>query len=66
MTVHILLTKATRRPYSDVPEMPEKSSYNHQKGLWMIDGEPFANSSDFIETPTKKCDQETGEDQKGE
>jgi len=66
MSPHILLTKATRRPYNDEPEMPENTTYNADKGVWMIDGKPMVDSTNYSERATKKCDQETGEDQKGE
>lgn len=66
MSPHILLAKATRRPYNDEPEMPENATYNPGKGIWTIDDEPMVRSANYPERATKKCDQETGEDQKGE
>ena len=66
MSNHILLTKATRRPYNDEPVMPENATYNSDKGMWMIGDEPLVSSLNYPELVTKKCDQETGEDQKGE
>jgi hypothetical protein len=66
MLPHILLTKAIRRPYNDEPEMPAKAIYNPVKGMWTIDGEPMVRTTNYSERTTKKCDQETGEDQKGE
>jgi len=66
MSNHILLIKATRRPYNEEPLMPEKAIYNPNKGMWMIGDEPLVSSVDYPALVTKKCDQETGEDQKGE
>jgi len=66
MSNHILLTKATRRPYNDEPVMLGKATYNPGKGMWMIGDEPLVSSVNYPERATKKCDQETGEDQKGE
>lgn len=65
MSEHILLKHATRRPYSE-PKLPDNAHYVHEKGIWMIEGEPMVMSSNYSERATKKCDQETGEDQKGE
>ena len=66
MAAHILLKKATRRPYTDEPEMPEEARYDRKNGVWMINDEPMVHSPHYPEKATKKCDQETGEDQKGE
>jgi len=64
---HFLLSRATRRPYQELPTMPERCVYETDKGFWSIDGEPLVRSDLFAERRvTKKCDQETGEDQKGE
>lgn len=64
---HILLAFATRRPYRMVPDLPENAKYDQIRGCWIIDGSSLARSSDGAVIPTtKKCDQETGEDQKGE
>lgn len=67
MSSHILLSQAVRRPYQDVPMLPEDCIYDSAKGFWTVNGEPLVRSEQFAERPvTKKCDQETGEDQKGE
>lgn len=64
MAQHILIAHATRRPFREVPSVPEGSCYSPEKGYWLRDGKPLVVS---LEGPvTKKCDQETGEDQKGE
>lgn len=64
---HVLLTFATRRPYRQVPEMPQDAHYNDVAGYWISLGVPLA-LRDHASGPlmTKKCDQETGEDLKGE
>lgn len=67
MSSHILLSQATRRPYQEAPTLPEDCIYDSAKGFWTVNGEPLVRSEQFAERPvTKKCDQETGEDQKGE
>jgi hypothetical protein len=50
-----------------VPDLPEKAKFDQLQGCWILDGSSLARSSDGTMIPTtKKCDQETGEDQKGE
>ena len=68
MTPHILMTYAARRPYCATPPMPAGARYDSVKGYWILDGIPLVSSPEFssAETMTKKCDQETGEDMKGE
>ena len=47
---------------------PEGCSFDNEKGYWVLDGskQPFI-TSEFSSPPrSKKCDVETGEDQKGE
>ena len=66
MPAHILLSYATRRPYKLIPEMPEDAKYDPSTGFWVINDEPLVGSDLFGLETTKKCDQETGEDQKGE
>ena len=64
---HILLSRATRRPYSAQPEMPLGARYDDARGCWMDGDRPLIEAADGRIVPTtKKCDQETGEDQKGE
>ena len=64
MSQHILITYAARRPYRQSPAVPEGAYYNPAKGYWLKDDKPLVGS---VGVPvTKKCDQETGEDQKGE
>ncbi|HEC0560584.1 TPA: hypothetical protein R1R74_005538, partial [Klebsiella pneumoniae] len=54
-------------PFSNKPEMPEGAVYNKAKGYWIRNGEPLVSyNSEYGTRATKKCDVETGEDQKGE
>ncbi len=67
MTQHILIEHAKRRPFSASPEMPERSLFDTAKGYWMSEGKPLVSpGSKYGALVSKKCDQETGEDQKGE
>ena len=67
MPLHVLLSYATRRPYQETPNLPEGIVYDPVQGIWISNGEPLVHSDEFAKGPaTKKCDQETGEDQKGE
>lgn len=61
---HILIAYATRRPYKDAPDMPPDAVYDERRGYWLSNGEPLVLTMGG--TVTKKCDQETGEDQKGQ
>lgn len=64
MKQHVLITYATRRPYRQVPVIPDGAHYDHAKGYWLKDNKPLVVSTGA--PVTKKCDHETGEDQKGE
>jgi hypothetical protein len=68
MNEHILLKRATRKPYRRTPEMPSSAEYDSARGYWLVDGQPMASTPQFRSGPptSKKCDQETGEDMKGE
>lgn len=67
MSQHILLQYATRKPYKSIPEMPEGAIFDTSKGYWVKDNTCLITpTSDYGKQATKKCDQETGEDQKGE
>lgn len=64
---HILLTNATRRPYRESVDLPEGSVYDDASGLWRLaDDRILVRDLAFAANQTKKCDQETGEDQKGQ
>jgi len=67
MAQHILISCATRRPYRDIPTIPDGAHYDSAKGYWLKDSGPLVTADAFAAGPvTKKCDHETGEDQKGE
>ena len=68
MADHILTTCAVRRPYQTFPAMPDHVRYDPERGYWLKGGEPLVATPEFLSgaSITKKCDQETGEDQKGE
>ena len=68
MTSHVLMTHAARSPYRTTPPMPAGAHYDPVRGYWILDGAPLVSSPEFSADGrmTKKCDQETGEDQKGE
>ena len=67
MKQHILIQNATRKPYSSIPPMPNEAFYDNEKGYWVKDGDALVSQkSVYGRMVTKKCDQETGEDQKGE
>ena len=67
MKEHVLLKHSTRRKYAEVPEMPEEATFDIELGYWRLQGLPLVRTRQFMShSVTKKCDQETGEDQKGE
>ena len=68
MAEHVLKTYATRWPYRATPILPDRAQYDSARGYWLKDGMPLVAVDEFAESGrvTKKCDQETGEDQKGE
>lgn len=68
MAQHILIQHAKRKSYSSTPDMPTGSFFDSTKGYWKDkDGKILVSSkSKYGSAVSKKCDQETGEDQKGE
>lgn len=68
MKEHILLDKTY--VYEDIPKdlKPQGCSYDRVSGLWRVDstGEVMMVGNYAQRPETKKCDVETGEDQKGE
>lgn len=67
MKEHILIERGTRQAFKDSPEVPSGVVYDRKDGFWTMGGEPLLRTDEFKDQPiTKKCDQETGEDQKGE
>ena len=68
MPKHILLEQAFRYNAPITVEKPEACTFNHRKGYWISDltGQALMESAEYRPSTTKKCDRETGEDQKGE
>lgn len=67
MSLHILIEYAKRKPYSASPNMPKGAVFDTAKGYWLSGGVPLVSpGSRYGALVSKKCDQETGEDQKGE
>ena len=67
MTKHILLVHSTRRKYLEAPELPGGAKYDRRQGYWFNEGMPLVRNQEFKNhSVSKKCDQETGEDLKGE
>ena len=67
MPTHPLIRLATRKPYKESPDMPAGAIYDRMSGYWVYNGKPLVDADEFVaKAVTKKCDQETGEDQKGE
>ena len=65
---HILMKQATRRPYSAIPKVKNDIQYDTVKGYWVSNQTPLVSTEEYLNGAqcSKKCDQETGEDQKGE
>ena len=67
MSAHPLIACASRAPYKDIPSMPNGVTYDRNLGYWIYEGKPLVKNEQFADQhASKKCDQETGEDQKGE
>lgn len=68
MKQHILIEKAYRYSNPEVLNNPENCTYDMSKGYWSINAskQPMVLSDAGRMLGTKKCDRETGEDQKGE
>jgi len=68
MAQHILLAKAYCYPEPAETLKPENCTFVEEKGYWQnnITGEIMMLSNDSRRPQSKKCDIETGEDQKGE
>jgi len=64
---HVLLTLSKRSAYRDSPKLPDGATYNHMTGVWMLNGDVLVRTNEFLASRvSKKRDQETGEDEKGE
>lgn len=68
MKQHILIEKAYSYPNPVMIENPQNCTYEITKGYWSVDSsnKPMVLSEEGKMLGTKKCDRETGEDQKGE
>lgn len=67
MVDHVLVQNAKRKRYSAIPDMPDGAYYDEAKGYWMKGSSSLISpGSKYGAQVSKKCDQETGEDQKGE
>lgn len=67
MSNHILITYAKRKPYFKSPDLASDVIFDSEKGYWLHNGTPLVTpGSKYSSEVSKKCDQETGEDQKGE
>lgn len=65
---HILLEQAYRYREPIYDGTLEDSTFNQSKGYWVLNttGQALMESNVPRLSTTKKCDRETGEDQKGE
>jgi len=64
---HPLVALSKRSEYRNVPELPNQATYDHVAGVWMLGGDVLVRTYEFMASRvSKKADQETGEDQKGE
>lgn len=68
MKEHLLLEKAYIYPVEKTYPKMEGCEFDGKKGYWVISdsGVPLILHNEIIGPRTKKCDIETGEDQKGE
>lgn len=66
--MHILLEKAHKYLDSKTTPIPENCTFDRLKGIWIENesGVPMVRNPFTVMPGTKKCDVETGEDQKGE
>lgn len=67
MKSHILLEKAFVYPLPQCPPDMQGLFFDSKKGFWINEeGMPAVSIEAFAGPRSKKCDIETGEDQKGE
>lgn len=68
MKEHIILEKAKRYNTSNQNIVPSGCTYKSQEGFWVenISNKAMMKSDKSQKPTSKKCDIETGEDQKGE
>ncbi len=41
MSKHILLAKATRSPFREVPELPSAAKFDYGRGYWRLQEKPL-------------------------
>lgn len=64
---HVLVRMAKRSPRRQHPSLPNGATYDAIRGFWRLGEQVLVRAPQYISGPvTKKADQETGEDQKGE
>ncbi len=63
--MHPLLKTTRRTPAQPHGVRPKDATYDFEKGIWCGANGPICNDSSYIAV-SKKCDIETGEDQKGQ
>lgn len=68
MKQHIIIEKAKRYNTNGIIGKPEDCNYDVHNGYWVNNNTsiPMMMESDSRKPTSKKCDIETGEDQKGE
>ena len=67
MKDHILIKYSERKQEKNKGGIPDGAIFNIIQGFWEKNGMPLIKNKEFINLQvTKKCDMETGEDQKGE
>lgn len=69
MNEHILLSKAYIYPIEAIKPELAGCTFDQKKGYWIVNatGQPYVLDKSMSSPPkSKKCDIETGEDQKGE
>ena len=65
---HFILKNAHRYNDPAMPPVPNDAEYDDRAGFWRDrkSGNALISNDGFQNQSTKKCDRETGEDQKGE
>ena len=65
---HFILENAHRYDDPAVPPTPSNADFDDRDGYWKErqTGNPLISNDGFQNQASKKCDRETGEDQKGE
>ena len=68
MKKHILIDNAFRYTEPLETPRPQNCTYDGKRGYWVdnLSGQAMMQSNNATRPQSKKCDRETGEDQKGE